>query len=113
MSEEFRNLLKRLVDANFTSRRGFIRAAEPTVSEDGAVGNLSRVIAGKLPPPLARIESWADALHLIDEGRDDFINLAVLEHIDVAIRPKYQQIFKEHRELKTAAEKRSRKLKRS
>ncbi len=106
MSEDFHIILKHLVESKFKSQRAFIRIAEPTANEDGAQSYLSKVIAGSKPPPLERIEAWADALGLVGEGRQEFIDLAALEHLHTAVRPMYERIFSEHREF-TAATKSS------
>ena len=77
MAQTFGNLLKSLIEKRFRSLRGFIRRAQPLANESGAVGYLSKVIAGTKPPPMDRIDAWADALDLHGEAREEFVNLAL------------------------------------
>lgn len=77
VAQTFGKLLKSLIDKRFPSLRGFIRRAQPLANESGAVGYLSKVIAGTKPPPMDRIDAWADALDLQDEARQEFLNLAL------------------------------------
>ena len=96
MPEEFLSLLERLIDARFKSRRAFVRAAHPEGNEDSLVSQLSRVLDGERPPPLNRIEAWADALGLTGADKESLINRATLENLHAEIRPRYARIFAEH-----------------
>jgi hypothetical protein len=69
--------LKSLIDKRFVSLREFIRKAQPMAIESSAVGYLSKVIAGTKPPPMDRIDAWADALGLEGDVRREFMNLAL------------------------------------
>lgn len=69
--------MKSLIEKRFLSLRGFIRRAQPLANESSAVGYLSKVIAGTKPPPMDRIDAWADALDLHGEVRQEFLNLAL------------------------------------
>jgi hypothetical protein len=94
--EDFLIYLKRLIDDRFKSRRAFVRAAEPEGNEDSLVSQLSKVLEGKRPPPLNRIEAWADALGLTGADKESLINRATLENLHPEIRSRYARIFAEH-----------------
>ncbi len=76
MQTNFGQYLKLLVDGKFRSRRAFVRAAQPTANEAGAQAYLAKVLNGKAPPPMTRIDAWADALQLTGEERARFLELA-------------------------------------
>lgn len=89
----FAELLTQLIDRKFESRRAFIRAAEPRAAEHSAQAYLSQVIAGKKPPPIDRIDGWADALELKDKERDRFIDLACIAHLPIEVQPHFEKIL--------------------
>lgn len=74
-------MLKRLVGARFSSARAFVRVAYPSDQESAGSAYVSKVIAGIKPPPLDRLDDWADALSLTDLERRQFKLLAGLAHI--------------------------------
>lgn len=80
MSTAFASHLRQRILARYASLRAFVRAAEPDRSEDTAVAYLSKVLSGHKPPPLDRVEAWAEALHLTGPDRATFIEDAHLEH---------------------------------
>lgn len=82
----FASLLRNLVDAKYSSRRAFARAAEPGRCENAAQAYIARVIAGKIPPPLYRVEDWADALGLAGQDQQEFIDEATLAHTPARVR---------------------------
>jgi hypothetical protein len=89
----FAALLTKLVDAKFDSRRAFIRAAESRAAEHSAQAYLSQVVAGKKPPPIERIDAWADALELKAKDRERFIDLACIAHLPLAVQPHFEKIL--------------------
>lgn len=93
MKSTFAGILAKRIDAMFDSRRAFIRAAEPKANENAAQSYLSQVIAGKKPPPIDRIDAWADALELKDKERDHFIDLACLAHLPIEVQPHFEKIL--------------------
>lgn len=84
MAETFPDYLKRLIDARFKSRRDFIKAAQPHANVDGAQGYLSQVLSRKKPPPMNRLQAWADALGLSADTRQQFFDLAREDVLDRA-----------------------------
>lgn len=48
---------------------------------------IQRVRTGRAPPPLERLEAWADLLGLVGRDRQRFRNLAYWAHVPLAIRP--------------------------
>lgn len=93
MHDDFCQLLKRLVRTAFKSRRAFIRAAESPERENSASAYLSKVLKGEAPPPLERIESWADALKLSGKERERFLDLAVIGHLPDSSRVRILQMY--------------------
>lgn len=93
MLPDFRANLRRLIDAKFESRRAFLRAAEASNDENGATGYLSRVLSGHRPPPIERLEAWADALDLVDDERQTFLDLGALENLPASIRPRFVELY--------------------
>jgi hypothetical protein len=77
VAQTFGFFLRGLIDKRFVSLREFIRKAQPLAIESSAVGYLSKVIAGSKPPPMDRIDAWADALGLEGDLRQEFMNLAL------------------------------------
>ena len=77
MAQTFGFFLKSLIEQRFVSLREFIRKAQPLAIESSAVGYLSKVIAGTKPPPMDRIDAWADALGLEGDLRQQFVSLAL------------------------------------
>jgi transcriptional regulator with XRE-family HTH domain len=53
---------------------------------------ISQIIKGKRTPPLDRIESWADALHLTGPERERFILEAHLAHCTPVIAARFRQL---------------------
>lgn len=91
-------MLARLIDRKFASRRAFARAAEP----DNGVATaslISNVILGKNYPPFPRVERWADALGLDGNERQEFLDLAACAHLPDEVRPQFERMAKQHREL--------------
>lgn len=86
MVPAFATHLRALIAAAYPSLRAFVRAAEPERNEDAAVAYLSKVLQGQKPPPLERIEAWADALRLRGTGRQRFIEDAHLLHATPLVR---------------------------
>jgi hypothetical protein len=77
VAQTFGFFLKGLIEQRFVSLREFIRKAQPLAIESSAVGYLSKVIAGTKPPPMDRIDAWADALGLEGDLRQQFVSLAL------------------------------------
>lgn len=80
MSTAFAVSLRQQILARYASLRAFVRAAEADRSEDTAVAYLSKVLNGRKPPPLERVDAWADALRLTGAERVAFIEDAHLVH---------------------------------
>lgn len=84
MDSAFVQMLKALIPPvnteRFDSRRAFIRAVG-TDDEHGDQGYLTKVLRGTRPPPLSRIEAWANALDLNGEKRQEFLDLAYIANI--------------------------------
>lgn len=96
VSRQFTTWLKSLIDGKFpNSYRSFIRAAESGRDEDSGVAYLSKVLAGKKPPPLDRVAAWAEALGLTAEDRALFIVLAHLAHGPEIIEAEYLRLRRE------------------
>ena len=51
-----------------------------------AHSNISAIMAGRRPPPLDRIERWADALGLDGQERQEFLEEAYLAHAPQQVR---------------------------
>lgn len=83
MDPEFAPLLRDLVARNYESLRAFAREAGKRSGheETETAAYASKVISGQKPPPLARIESWATALHLDGEERKRFIEAAEVAYL--------------------------------
>lgn len=81
MRSVFVTELEALIHWKFTSRRAFIRAARPPSEEESEQAYLGQVMAGKKPPPMDRLESWADALKLSGDPRQRFFDLACIAHL--------------------------------
>jgi hypothetical protein len=86
MALAFAQYLRERIDARFPSLRAFVRVAESDRSEDAAVAYLSKVLKGRKPPPLERIEAWAEALALHGSERERFIEDAHLVHATPLVR---------------------------
>lgn len=48
---------------------------------------IQRIRSGRAPPPLERLETWADLLGLIGRERQRFRDLAYWAHVPSDIRP--------------------------
>ena len=90
---EFPELLESLIQAKYGSRRLFIAKAQPDANQAGALSYLSQVLTRKRPPPPEHVTPWADALNLKGTKRDDFLILAALEHIPVALRDRVRDVY--------------------
>jgi hypothetical protein len=99
VADTFPDMLKRLVGARFSSARAFVRAAYPPAEEGAGSAYVSQVIKGAKPPPLDRLDTWADALGLNGTDRVTFIDLAALAHLPDSVRGRFELIYAEHREL--------------
>lgn len=93
MASTFSNLLRKLIEEKFESRRAFVRAVEPASKEDSAQAYLTLVVSGKRPPLIERIDAWADALELKGKERDRFIDLACIAHLPTAVQPHFEKIL--------------------
>lgn len=90
---DFGRYLENLVLDRFGSRRKFIIAAEGEDRAQAGVSYFSQVVAGKKPPPLHRLEAWADALGLQGAERERFVDLACIEHLPEEVRPRFRAIL--------------------
>lgn len=99
MASEFGKLLKTLIYQQYDSARAFVRVAKGFSSEDAGVARVSKVMADKLPPPLDRLDAWADALKLEGAARDHFWDLATIAHLPELVRGRFEKIVEEHRKL--------------
>jgi transcriptional regulator with XRE-family HTH domain len=92
MDSAFVQLLKTMIPPvnteRFASRRAFIRAVG-TDSEDGDQGYLTKVLKGTKPPPLARLDAWADALDIPDVERQRFKDLAAIAHLPLEVQSRF------------------------
>ena len=70
-----------------------MRVAESAERESSASAYLSKVLKGEAPPPLERIESWADALKLSGKERERFLDLAALGHLPDSSRSRFVKIY--------------------
>ncbi len=93
MASEFGKHLKARISREYRSLRAFVREAGEGTREDSAVGYLSKVIAGKKPPPLDRIDAWASALKLEGADLEHFLDLACLAHLPEVVRPRFERIL--------------------
>lgn len=84
MPKPFGILLKTLIDHRFDAHRAFIRVAQPQDAENSGSAYLSKVISGTKPPPMNRLQAWADALELTAEARQQFFELAREDVLDRA-----------------------------
>jgi transcriptional regulator with XRE-family HTH domain len=69
----------RLIERGW-SLRDFAAQLDPQRPVGSLVGYVSKVLNGKVAPPLARLDTWADALHLNPAQRAHFFELAQLVH---------------------------------
>ncbi len=93
MASEFGKVLKTLIYQRHDSARAFVRAVGGFSSEDAGVARVSKVMAGKLPPPLDRLNAWADALKLEGADLEHFLDLACLAHLPEVVRPRFERIL--------------------
>lgn len=93
MASEFGKVLKTLIYQRHDSARAFVRAVGGFSSEDAGVARVSKVMAGKLPPPLDRLNAWADALKCSDDERRKLWYLASIAHVPALARPYLEQIY--------------------
>lgn len=91
----FGNHLNTLINKGFDSRRAFVRSVGGFSSEDAGVSHVSQVIASKRPPPLDRLDAWADALKLEGAAREHFWNLATLAHLPELVRGRFEQMLRD------------------
>jgi hypothetical protein len=93
VSSNFQKTLKAAIDAKFDGLRAFIREADPKANEDSAVSYLSKVIKGKKPPPIDRIDAWARALDLKGPELERFLDLACIAHLPAEAQPRFEKIL--------------------
>lgn len=86
-------MLKTAIERRYPSRRAFIAVADKDRTGDGGAGYLSRVISGKCPAPLHRIDAWADALQLDGVERERFIAYAAITHLPKMVQPRFIELF--------------------
>jgi hypothetical protein len=89
----FADLLARLIDARFETRRAFIRAVYPAFSNDSAKENtaqgyLAKVIGGD-PPLMDRVSLYAEALGLTGNERQRFVDLAAISHLPAEVQERF------------------------
>ena len=94
----FSELLTRLIDSKFESRRAFVRSVNPAINNDialenAAQGYLSKVANDHLPPLMDRVSLWADALELTGLERQKFMDLAAIAHIPEAFQPRFTTLL--------------------
>ncbi len=82
MARAFADMVTTEVERRGWSMRDFASRAESTYTPDGAIGYVSKILAGKTRLPAKKIERWADALRLDGDDRDRFIALAWLARSD-------------------------------
>lgn len=106
VASAFVTWLKSLIDDKFESRRAFIRAAEGQKREEVGQGYLGQVLRDKnpKPPPLERIEAWANALGLKDADLQRFIDLAAIAHLPEEVQPRFVRLLDDVKDLRTLAE---------
>jgi transcriptional regulator with XRE-family HTH domain len=80
MHETFGTLLKRYLDREGMSQMDLARSVNTSSSV------VSEVQHDKRPPPLPRIDAWADALGLVGQERLGFLREALLAHCPEPIR---------------------------
>lgn len=93
----FSQLLSTLITTKFESRRAFVRATNAK-NEDAAQSYVTQVLKKTKPPPLDRLDSWANALELYGEERQNFMDLAAIAHLPVVVQPRFLALL---RQLKT------------
>lgn len=86
MPTPFAQFIKARLAEQGWSLRDFAARLDPQRPVGSLVGYVSKVLNGKVAPPLARIDAWADALRLDRRQREHFIELAHLMHTPVLIQ---------------------------
>lgn len=99
MAYDFISVLSGLIAKKYESRRAFSRVAETTRDENSTQAMIAKVLNGTRPPPLHRMESWADALDLTGRERARFLDLAAIAHLPVEVQPRFLRIYEEHEQL--------------
>lgn len=100
---DFADFLRQRILTRYASLRAFVRAAESQRSEDVAVAYLSKVLRGRKPPPLDRIEAWAEALALTGAERETFIEDAHLAHATPVVQALVERLRADTTEVRRAA----------
>lgn len=91
----FSDLLQSLIAPRFTSQREFARALGPPSKEHANASYISQVLADKKPPPLERLDTWADALELYGDERQRFMDLAAIAHLPVEVQPRFLVLLRQ------------------
>lgn len=91
---DFSLLMKRLISERFSSQREFVRHTNAE-NEDSGQAYVSKVLKGKKPPPLDRLDSWANALELYGEERQNFMDLAAIAHLPAAVQPRFLALLRQ------------------
>jgi transcriptional regulator with XRE-family HTH domain len=97
----FAQVLRRQLAEKPLSQRVFARLVNAKQAQ------VSSVLRGQKPPPLARIEQWADALGLVGQDRFDFETAALLDHAPAELGVLVGRLVEENRRLggKTSGDK--------
>lgn len=88
----FAQLLASLIKSvHAGNKSAFLRAARDTTS--GASSYLGQVLRDKKPPPMERIERWADAVKLQGSERTRFLDLAAIAHMPDVVQSRFVGII--------------------
>ncbi len=93
MATPFLKELRAQIYDEYRSVRAFVRVAQPKDDEASAQSYLARVLAGKKPPPLAKLAGWADALHLTGAARVEFLDKCALCHLPPEVQGRFFAIY--------------------
>ena len=81
----------------------FAAKLDPKRSPNSLVGYVSKIVNGKVSPPLDQIERWADFLRYDGEQRKRFVLLAKLAHGHEEIEEEFLSLERKYRDLAEAA----------
>lgn len=91
------------VKARGWSMREFASKLDPKRTVDSVHGYVSKIVNGKVSPPLNDIERWADFLRIDGADRKRFILLAKLAHGHEEIEESFLDLERRYRTLAEAA----------
>lgn len=96
-------MLQARLDEKGWSLRDFAAKLDPRRSTDSLVGYVSKIVTGKVRPPLKQLDRWADHLRLDGAQRERFILLAKLARGDEDIEASFLNLERRLEEVERAA----------